>query len=93
MAITINGTAVSTNRLNSSNITLESLNGAKLFPLINHIWVYLWDDSSEPPVGLPFVNGTLGDLYVAYPPNNYPIGTMAAIFGGSYWRVYQIQEG
>lgn len=32
MAITINGTDISANRLNSSNITLESLDGTKVFP-------------------------------------------------------------
>lgn len=101
MAIKLNGTLISINRLNSSNITLENLNGVKVFPNINHVWVYLYETSSQPTVDLPFVedSGTpdlwLGRIISTYPPNNYSIGTTGCVWDGygNLYRIYQIQEG
>lgn len=103
MAIRINGTTISTNRLNSSNITLERLNGATVYTSTqqsNRKWVMAYTMSSQPDVDLGIIelssgsSGWLSEITTQWPPNNYAVGTTGCVWDGdTTYYVYQVQIG
>lgn len=74
MAITINGSEVSTNRLDGLNITLESVNGTKVYP-------------SDPTANPSFVGAACqmigGEKYIVFQVRNNDDATAEIEYGDS----------
>lgn len=65
----------------------------------NHIWVYLYESTSEPAVDLGIIESSsatsewLSEVTATWPPNNYVTGVTAAVWdGGTTFYTYQVQE-
>jgi len=107
MAIKLNGVEITSNKLNSSNVSEEKLNGVKVWPtaVIGNEWVYLFSSTSSGEyeqgwVG-PYItySADMGgdiedmiyDLNSNYPPNNYAVGQIAIVDDIYYDEYYYFQ--
>ena len=89
MAIKLNGVDITSNKLNSSNVTLEKLDGVKVWPAetINLIWQFVGQSSSEPHNYDTYITAYIyGDflvgidhLVINYPAGDYYEGFVAVI--------------
>lgn len=95
MAITLNGTQISVNKLNNQDVELESLNGTTVYELVKNAtqWVYLGPDYHT-------YNGTYSytyqsascrtastvrtDLTSARPPSDYEVGYIMRVQHTAY---------
>lgn len=107
MGIKLNGVEITSNKLNSSDVTLENLDGVKVWPtaVIGKEWVFLFSSTSAGEyeqgwVG-PYITysedvggdigGIIDDLNSNYPPNNYVVGQIAVVDDIYYDDYYYFQ--
>ena len=95
MAIKLNGVEITSNKLNSSNVSEEKLNGVKVWPTAvgGNEWVYLFSSTSSGEyvtgetgttvsIGGWFDGATMRMLYEItedYPPDSYDIGRVIVV--------------
>lgn len=98
MAIKLNGAEITSNKLNSSNVTLENLDGVKVWPTetINLIWRFVSQSSSEPYnydllIGA-YISGDyeqgITHLNTNYPAGNYNEGFVAVVYDQSTYDFF-----
>lgn len=101
MPIGINGTIVTNNRINGTSISSETVNGTQVHGgTSSQVWVLAYQTSSEPVVDLGILESSsdtsywLMEITLDWPPNNYTVGTTAAVWDGdTTYYTYQVQEG
>lgn len=109
MAIKLNGVEITSNKLNNSDVTLENLDGVKVWPtaVIGNEWVYLFMSTSTSEVitgetGTRIsITGHFGgnpnlmqsEITGDFPPDNYNVGQVMLIEDYDDGYFYYFQVG
>lgn len=94
MAITLNGTQISVNKLNNQDVELESLNGTTVYELVQNAtqWVYIGTTSSYDgtysytyqSASCRTSSAVRTDLTSARPPSGYVVGYIMRVQHTAY---------
>lgn len=105
MSIKLNGVEITSNKLNSSNVTLENLDGVKVWPTAasRNEWVYLFASTSSGELAgdIIYITGYFNDdrnlmqdyITSNYPPDNYDDGQVIIVSDYDYDYLYYFQVG
>jgi hypothetical protein len=100
MGIKLNGVEITSNKLNNSDVTLEKLDGVKVWPTAvkTKQWVYLYYTTSRGGYS-PFYEITSSSeqptaelMEQKFPASNYNVGHLGEIQWWDDFYVFQVQE-